>query len=129
LNVGEVVGAINEKTADFAGMKVPVKVIIDTEDKSYDIKIGSPPVSALIKKELGIEKGTGDGSPVADLNFEQLMKITNMKRDNLIANSLKGAVKEIVGACQSVGVTIEGLSPKEFTERLNSGEFDEKLKS
>lgn len=47
---------INDKTKEYAGMKVPVKIIIDLESKSFDVRIGTPPVSSLIKKELGIEK-------------------------------------------------------------------------
>lgn len=56
LNIGEVFKRINDKTKEYAGMKVPVKIIIDKETKQYEIEIGVPPVSSLIKKELGIEK-------------------------------------------------------------------------
>ena len=45
VNIGKVIAAINEKTAAFAGMKVPVKIIIDTDKKDFEIKIGSPPAS------------------------------------------------------------------------------------
>lgn len=56
LNAGEVFKQVNERTKDYAGMKVPVKIIIDKSSKEFEIKIGTPPVSSLIKKELGIEK-------------------------------------------------------------------------
>ena len=52
----EVINAINDKTKDFEGMKVPVTVIVDS-DKKYDIEIGIPSAAALIMKEAGIQKG------------------------------------------------------------------------
>jgi len=59
VNIGQVVADINKKTQDFKGMQVPVKVTVDTETKSYEISIGTPPASSLIKKEAGIQKGSG----------------------------------------------------------------------
>ena len=53
VNIGQVIAKINEKTKAFDGMKVPVTVIIN-DDKSFDIKVGTPPMSALIKAELNI---------------------------------------------------------------------------
>jgi len=56
VNIGQVVAEINKKTADLAGMQVPVKVTVDTDTKEFTIEIGTPPVAALIKKEAGIKK-------------------------------------------------------------------------
>ncbi|TKY91218.1 MAG: 50S ribosomal protein L11, partial [Candidatus Methanomarinus sp.] len=56
VNIKEIVDKINEKTADFNGMQVPVKIIFD-DNKDYTITIGTPPTSALILKELNLEKG------------------------------------------------------------------------
>lgn len=127
LNIGQVVNAINEKTKDFKGMKVPIQVIIDTDTREYEIKVGSPPTSSLVKKELGIEKGRASGAPVADLSFDQLLKVAKMKQDGLLANDLKAAVKEVVGTCTSVGVTIEGMTTKEFIKAFDEGGFDDRL--
>lgn len=66
LNIGEVFKKINEKTADYKGMQVPVKIIIDKDAKSFEIKIGTPPVSSLIKKELGIEKAKTSAAEKAE---------------------------------------------------------------
>ena len=52
VNIGQVISAINDKTKDFAGITVPVEVLIDPATKGFEIKVGTPPVSALIKKEL-----------------------------------------------------------------------------
>jgi len=128
VNIGKVVAAINEKTAAFKGMKVPVKVVIDTDKKDFEIKVGSPPASSLLKKEAGLETGTKDGKPIADITFEQLLKVAEMKRDSLLSNTMKSAVKEIAGTCVTVGLTIDGLSPKEFIAAVNAGKFDGKLK-
>jgi large subunit ribosomal protein L11 len=56
VNIGKIIQDINEKTKDYEGMKVPVKIIIDDMTKEYKIEIGTPPVSSLIRKELGLKK-------------------------------------------------------------------------
>jgi len=56
LNIGEVFKEINDKTKEYVGIKVPIKIIINKQTKEYKIEVGVPPVSSLIKKELGIEK-------------------------------------------------------------------------
>lgn len=128
VNIGKVIAAINEKTADFKGMKVPVKVIVDTDKKDFEIKIGSPPASSLLKKEAGVETGAKDKNPVGDLSFDQVLKVANMKKDSLLSNSMKAAVKEIAGTCISTGLTIEGLSAKEFIAAVDAGKYDGRLK-
>ena len=50
VNIGKIVQDINQKTKEYEGMKVPVKIIIDDETKEYSIEIGIPPVSSLIRK-------------------------------------------------------------------------------
>ncbi|HLC99052.1 MAG TPA: 50S ribosomal protein L11, partial [Candidatus Nanoarchaeia archaeon] len=77
VNIGQVISDINKKTADFKGMQVPVKIIVDTDTKKFDITIGTPPASALIKKEAKIEKGSGNplADKIADLKIEQIIKI------------------------------------------------------
>jgi len=54
LNIGEVFKLINEKTKEYSGMQVPVKLIIDKKTREFAVEVGLPPVSSLIKKELGI---------------------------------------------------------------------------
>ena len=56
LNIQEIFKQINDKTKEYAGMKVPVKLIVDKKTRAFEIEIGTPPVSSLIKKELGIQK-------------------------------------------------------------------------
>ena len=128
ISVGNVVNAINEKTKDYAGMKVPVTVVIDSGTKTFEIEIGTPPTSALIKKELGLERGAQKSEVVGNLKIDQLIKVTKMKKDALLANSLKTAAKEVVGVCVSMGVTVEGVSPKKFFDEIDSGKYDDKFR-
>ena len=127
LNVMAVVNKINELTKDFSGMKVPVKIIVDVETKEFEVEVGTPTASALIIKELKIEKGSGDPGKekVGNLSFEQVVKIAKMKRPELLAKDLKGAVKEILGSCVSMGVTVEGKDPKEVQKEIDEGKYDE----
>ncbi len=127
LDINAVVSKINEKTSDMKGMKIPVKLIIDPQTKEYEIKVGSPPVSALIKKELGVEKGSTAGETIGNLDMGQVMKLMKIKRDSLLANDDNSAVKEILGVCQSMGVTIEGKNAKETTRAVDEGKFDQYL--
>lgn len=130
VNIGKVVADINVKTKDFAGMQVPVKVIIDTETKEYEITIGTPPASALIKQELGIKKGAGNPltDVVGDLSFDQVLKIARMKSDNLTGKTMAMKAKEIVGTCRSAGVTIDGKKASVVHAEIDSGTYDAKLK-
>ena len=56
VNIGKIIQDINEKTKEYEGMKVPIKIIIDDVTKEYKIEIGTPPTSSLIRKELGLKK-------------------------------------------------------------------------
>ena len=131
VNIGEVVGAINEKTKEFKGMQVPVEVKIDKETKKFDIEIGTPPASALLKKEAGIEKASGNPKEdkVADILIEQVIKVAKMKESNLLGKTLKEKVKEIMGTCNSMGIMVEGNQASESIRLVNEGKFDEKIKS
>ncbi len=131
VNIGQVVAEINKKTADFKGMKVPVKVIVDTDSKEYDITVGTPPASALIKKEANIQKGASNPrtEKVADLKIEQIIKISNMKKDSLLGKDNVSRVKEIIGTCQAMGVMVEGKAAHDTIDDINKGQFKEKIES
>ncbi len=131
VNIGKVVADINKKTESFKGMQVPVTITIDSSTKEYEITVGTPPASALIKKEAGIEKGSGNPlqDKVADIKIEQLIKIAKMKEDNLLGKSLKEKVKEIIGTCNSMGVMVEGVSAVDAIKLVNEGKFDEEIKA
>jgi large subunit ribosomal protein L11 len=127
INVGQVVAKINEQTKEYAGMTVPVTVVVDPKTKSFEIKVGSPPVSALIKKELGLEKGakTAGSEIVGNLSMDQVVKIAKLKRSGSLAKTLKAAVKEVLGTCVSMGITVEGKDPREVQRELDQGKYEE----
>ncbi len=131
VNIGKVVADINKATESFKGMQVPVKVIIDSETKDYEIKVGTPPASALIKKEANIQKGSSNPHSdfVADLKIEQVIKIAKMKETALLGKDLKQKVKEIIGTCRSMGILVEGVKPEEAIKDVNSGKYDDKILS
>jgi large subunit ribosomal protein L11 len=131
VNIGAVVAEINKMTGDFKGMKVPVKVEVDTDTKEFSISIGTPPAAQLIKQEAGIQKASGrpNADHVADLAIEQVIKIAKMKQSALLAADTKAAVKEIIGTCNSMGVKVEGDHAADTIKRVEQGEFDEKIAS
>ncbi len=131
VNVGEVIAKINEKTKDFAGMKVPVEVSVDPSTKKFEVKTGSPPVSQLIMKEIGAEKLASNPKfqKVGNLAIEQVIKIAKMKLDTLNCLAMKSAVKTIIGSCVSIGVIVEGMEPRDATKAVNEGKFDKEINS
>ncbi|MBI4151697.1 50S ribosomal protein L11 [Candidatus Woesearchaeota archaeon] len=131
VNIGLVISEINKKTNDMKGMQVPVKVVIDTATKEFLIEVGTPPASALIKKEAGIEKGAGNPlrEKVADLLIEQIIKIAKIKEDNLLGKDLKRKVREVIGTCQSMGILVEGMPAQDALKAIAEGRFDQKIKA
>lgn len=128
VNIVEIVNQINEKTKDYAGMKVPVKINVDSS-KNFEISIGSPPTSALIKKELKLEKGSGNPKEhVGNMTMEQVVKVAKMKIDNSNASTIKAVAKEITGVCDSMGIKIEGKSARNMQKEIAEGKFDSVLK-
>jgi large subunit ribosomal protein L11 len=125
LNLKQVVDKINEATREYAGLNVPVKIIVK-EDRSFEIEVGIPPVSALIKRELRLEKGSSNPGRdfVGNLKLEQLIKIARMKRGSSLSYSLKGVVKEALGTCVSMGITVEGKNPKEVLKEIEEGRIE-----
>jgi large subunit ribosomal protein L11 len=129
VNVMAIVNKINELTKDYAGMKVPVKVLVDTETKQFEVTIGTPTASALIVSELKIEKGSGTPSTtkVGNLTIDQVVRIAKMKRPELLSRNLKNAAKEILGVCVSMGVTAEGKDAREVQREIDEGKYEDIL--
>lgn len=125
VNIGQVIRKINEKTADFEGMKVPVKVKVDPTTKTFEIEVGTPPVSALVFKELGVERGSSNPrtDKIGNLTIKQVKKIAVMKSGRLLGSDMKAMVKEILGTCVSLGVTVEGKEPREVIKAIDRGEI------
>ena len=128
MNVAQVVAKINEQTKDLNGMQVPVKVIVKSRTE-FEIEVGTPPTSALIIREIGVEKGTGDKTIIGDLTMEQVLKIANIKRKGLLSKTLKNAAREVIGTAGSLGATIDGMPSKEAQLAVASGKYDEILEA
>ena len=131
VNIMQVINTINDKTKQFNGMKVPVKVIIDPKTKKFEIEVGTPPAASLILNELGIEKGSGSAGThkIGDLTVDQAIKVAKMKEGNLLGKDLKHKTKEVIGTCVSLGVTVEGKKPQEIQKAIDEGKFDSKFQS
>jgi large subunit ribosomal protein L11 len=128
INVKAVVDEINRKTSEFNGMTVPVTVEVD-DKKNFTISVGIPPTTALIIKEVGSGKGSSSPNtqPVGNLPLEAIIRIARMKQESMLSYDLRNAVKEVMGTCRSVGVTIEGMKAKEAIAAINAGQFDDQL--
>lgn len=129
INVLQVVNTINDKTKDFPGMKVPVKVEVDPDTKKFTVEVGVPPTAALISKEAGVAKGSGaSGTVVAgNISIESAIKIAKMKIDSSYANNIRGALKEVIGTCLSLGMQVENKPPKDIYNDIKAGKYDEAL--
>jgi len=127
LNVMAIVNDINEKTKEYSGMRVPVKIIVQVSKKTFEVEVGIPTSSALLAKALGVEKGSGtpNSEKVGNLNMDQLVKIANTKIDQSYATTIQSAVKELLGTCVSMGITVENKEPKDLFAEINDGKWDE----
>lgn len=97
----------NAKTADKAGLVIPVEISV-YEDRSFTFVLKTPPASVLIKKALGIEKGSGEphSKKVGTLTQAQLREIAEMKMPDLNANDIDAAMKIVAGTARNMGVQV-----------------------
>jgi len=126
INILQVVNTINEKTKDFPGMKVPVKVEVDSETKKFTVEVGIPPTAALIFKESGINKGSGTAGTnfVGNISMDSVVKIAKMKVDVSYAQDVKSTAKEIIGSCLSLGIKVEDKVAKDVYADVTAGKYD-----
>ena len=129
IKIPDVLAKINEKTKEFKGMKVPVKLDVNEKTKEFTVEVGTPPASQLIFKELNIKKGSpkSDKIKVGNLAIEQIIKVAKMKKDSLFDKSLKKAVKTIAGSCNALGTLIENKTGAEICKDIDAGKFDNEI--
>ena len=127
INMGKVISDVNEATKSFSGMQVPVNLDIDPQTKEFKVEVLSPPVSALLKKEAGIEKGSGAREKMqsGNLAIEQLVSVTQQKYPNMLAKDFKKAFLSVLGSAMALGVLIESKDPQEIIQKVKEGEFDD----
>ena len=109
LNIQEFCSQFNEKTKEQAGDLIPVEITI-YQDRSFDFKLKQPPVSDLLRKAAGIEKGSGDPlrKKTGKVNRKQLEEIANRKMPDLNTNDIEAAIQMIAGTARSMGIEVEG---------------------
>ena len=127
--LNQVIQKVNQATTNFNGLKVPVELNVDTLTRDFDVKVFSPPVSELLKKELGIEKGSGAQKKikVGNASIEQIISLAKTKLPNLLCKDFKSAVKTIVGTCVSLGILIEDKPAAEIEKDIDEGKYDREI--
>jgi large subunit ribosomal protein L11 len=107
INMGQFIKEYNERTAALSGTVVPAVVTV-FEDRSYTFVTKSPPAADLIRREAGIEKGSGkpNKEKVGKISRAAVKKIAETKLADLNATSLEGAMKMVEGTARSMGVEI-----------------------
>ncbi len=129
LNLGKIMQDVNKSTKEFSGMKVPIVLNIDTKTKDVKVEVLSPPASGMIKKEFGLEKGSGQPHKVkvANAAIEQLIKVAKSKQ--ALEKDLKATVKTMVGICRSLGILVESKEPGIVTKEIDEGVYDKEIKA
>jgi len=130
VNLYQVVQKINELSQDFAGLKIPVKITVNTTTKEFDIELGIPPSSALILREIkDVQKGSSEAGKkmIGNVSLDTIIKTAKMKKNVLLSTNLKAAVKEIIGTCVSMGVKVDGKLPKTIQKNISKGLYDTQL--
>ncbi|MEX0920145.1 MAG: 50S ribosomal protein L11 [Candidatus Pacearchaeota archaeon] len=127
--MGNVIQKVNEATKNFKGMKVPVELDINPATKEFSTEVSSPPVSELLKKEIGLEKGSGEQAKakVANASIEQIISVAKTKLPNMLSKDLKAAVKTVVGSAASLGILIENKDVKDVETDIDSGKYDSEI--
>ncbi len=130
-NLYMIVQEINKLTEDLKGLKVPVTIVVDDDTKEFEITVGLPPTSALIIKEVGVEKGTGaTGTEITgDITFDQVLSVVRAKEADLLGGSRRNQVKSVLGTCVSMGVTIDGKDARTVQQEIDQGLYDKKLQA
>ncbi|PIE02033.1 MAG: 50S ribosomal protein L11 [Acidobacteria bacterium] len=105
VNIMEFVKAFNAKTAQNPGLIVPIVMTVYA-DRSFTFEVKTPPAAVLIKKELGLESGSGEPNKtkVGKLTKDQVRKIAEMKMPDLNASDIESAMRMIEGSARSMGV-------------------------
>jgi len=109
INLGQFVQAFNERTREAGGMMIPVVVNV-YNDRTFDFITKSPPAGVLLKKVVGLAKGSGvpNKEKVGKVTRAQLEEVANIKMADLNARDLDHAVRMIEGTARSMGLVVEG---------------------
>ena len=131
INMGKVISDVNTATQEFKGITVPVHLDVDPKSKEFTIKVLSPPTSELLKKELKIEKASGERKKLnsGNLAIEQVIAISKTKHASMLSNTFSATLKSVIGTCMAMGVIIENKDPKEILEEIEKGKYKQEIES
>lgn len=109
INLAEFCKKFNDMTKDQAGFVVPVEITV-FEDRTYELKLKKPPASDLIRKAIGVEKGSGEPNKnkVGTITRAQIREIALKKMPDLNTTDVEQAIKTIEGTAKNMGVDIKG---------------------
>jgi len=127
----ELSAQINEKTQILKGVDVKVLVHLYPKVRRFFIEVQPPSVTVLLLKKAGASEPSGDPAhkKVGDIKIKDVIEVAIAKKHELNTTSLMKAVKTILGSARSIGLTVEGMDPKEVTEKLEKGEYNSLLKN
>ncbi|MEA3304572.1 MAG: 50S ribosomal protein L11 [Patescibacteria group bacterium] len=110
VNMQEFCQQFNDRTKDLMGFKVPVAIYIN-DDRTFTFETKQPPMSGLIKHELGIQKGSGvpNKDKVGHLTVDQMRSIAERKMQDLNANDIEAAMKQVAGSARAMGITSDAV--------------------
>ena len=125
INLGKIIADVNKATSEFKGIKVPVMLNINTKTKSFTVSVSTPPTSELLKKELGISKGSGEAKniKIGNLPFETIIKVAKIKEKDMMVNSLNAAINSVLGTCVSLGILVESKDGREIIQEVKEGKY------
>jgi large subunit ribosomal protein L11 len=130
ININQVIQKVNDATKNMPGLKVPVDLEVDTSTREFEIRVFSPPVAELLKKELNVTKGSGAQKKlqIANASIEQVISVAKTKFQNMLCRDLKSAVKTVVGSCVSLGILVENKNATEVEAEIDAGKYDREIK-
>lgn len=107
INIGDFCSKFNEATKDKGTSIIPVEITV-YEDRSFDFKLKTPPVSDLLRKAAGIEKGSGkpNRQKVGKITKAQVREIAEQKIVDMNAHNVEGAIKMVEGTARNMGIEI-----------------------
>jgi len=113
----------------FKGLTVPVRIVCDPETKQFEIFIETPSTASLLLKEIGVQKGSDSCSSnkIGDMKLDQIMNVVEAKKEIFLNRTYKAAIKSVLGTALSIGVTVEGEDPRKIQERIDNGDYDDRI--
>ena len=126
MNMGKIIADVNKATAGFKGIKVPAVLDINTKTKEFTVQVFTPPTAELLKKEVGIEKGSPQPNKIktGNIPIETVIKVAKIKEKDMMVNGMNESVDSVLGTCMSLGLLVEGKSPVEVIQDVKAGKYN-----